>query len=594
MIRPVQVQKAVQTVPERKFDPILTQKSLPTVLVNPKKQPPRLTQQSIPPSQVYLPPTSQKSTKSTQADLPAQTEAPRGIREEDLRERENRIIALKELNGKLAIRNFLTSVELMRKDTMPAPQPQVIVQQEAARFVPVLTTESLAKYYVEPKLKTFKSFLSTTASQTDPIVSKPESVAVKDNAEVENLKKENQELKDIIVNRIRTSSSGQQSHDLAELRGEISRLRKLVEEYETRAADQRDEEVSALDNRELKRKLEDANDELKRVKDMWNRDKMVVRDMSLELERALAEIDRLKAFNASQQRLHDAERAQLQSKIAKRDIARKELEQIIDELERLKRDKDKLEHTRTRQNEDLIMINQKLKHDLQIARDELEAMRKLFAEEQKRSRQPIGRTVNTPKKLTKVSSLDDYDRGENPGMTSDSTGKLLLQKMLLGIEVCRLNFAYGGCRCGKAELPVTESGKKQPVDESPFVQRREDRDNTAKKVLQPVIQPSQAEDSGQLSTVIKERDNLKVLLADYQRKLLEARRTIDALRADKGEQENVAQQNAPQTSKVESCSDPSCKSKMALRELELKNKILAAENSKLTSILGTTKGSRVA
>lgn len=592
--KPTQVSKTIQTIQERKEDPNLSQTKIQSVLVSPKKQPTRLTQHTLSGPQIS-PSTSPKKDRNEQRnDVQGTKEFLKDIREEDLKERDKRIESLKETNGKLAIRSFLTSIELMRRDSLPPPQPQVITQTEA-RVDPILTSHSLPKYYVQPTIKNKSVHTSSVSIQTDPVTTKIEKPVSKDNSEeLEQLKKENRDLKDIIINRIRTNSNPQQSHDLSGLRAEIAGLRRQIEEYEAMASHPIQEETSNSGLRDLQRALDENREELKKVKEYWNKDKAIIRDMSHDLEKALNEVENSKVSALAQQRIHDAEKSELLSKLTKKDIARKELEQINGELDRLRRENEKLENTRTRQNEDLIVQNQKLKQDLQKARDELEAMRRVFAEDQKKQKPLQSRGNSTPKKATRVSPIDVYDKAELAGSSSGPINQLLFENMLLGIEVCRLQFAYTGCRCGKTEKAPTDPTKPDLLDESPFINRADNRDYTAKKVLQPIVQPSATDDKSQLAVVTKERDSLKVLLADYQRKLLEARRAIDAMRAEKGERENLPLNNLPSSAKQESCSDSTCKSKKALRELELQNKILTAENSKLTSLLGSMKQSRVA
>jgi hypothetical protein len=590
--KPATSSQAVQTLPSGSEGPKLSSSQLATYMVNPKREPAKLTQQTIRPIQIHPNTLNRTAPKAPQTEMIEARNTLREIKEDELREREKRIEGLKETNGKLALRLILTSVELLRKNSLPPPEPQ-IVYRTGDTILPILTSEVLPKIYIQPKSKPKKPNYSAIAVQTDPILSKQEIVVSKDDSgDISQLRKENQELRDIIVNRIRTSGNPQQSHDLTGLRAEVARLKHQVEEYEANASKLAPVEVSHHEDRELRRKLDETRDELRRVKEYWNRDKTVIRDISIELDRAVDENENLKVLHVSQQKIHDAERAELLSKIAKRDIARKELEQIISELERLKREKEQADATRSRQNEDLIITNQKLRQELQTARDEVEAMRKVFAEEQKKKHQVPIKAANTPKKSNKVSSFDLWERSEGAGQSSPPVGQLLFEKMLLGIEVCRLNFAYCGCNCGRVERPLQEVKEKDPIDDSPFLYKREDRDNTAKKVLQPISAASVSEEKNQIAGLKKERDSLKVILSDYQRKLLEARRTIDSLRADKGERENVPVRNGSEEQASGTCGDETCKSKKALRELELKNRILAAENAKLSSLIGPSKAGR--
>lgn len=91
---------------------------------------------------------------------------------------------------------------------------------------------------------------------------------------------------------------------------------------------------------------------------------------------------------------------------------------------------------------------------------------------------------------------------------------------------------------------------------------------------------------------MREKDNLKLVLADYQKKLLEARRQLEALR------ENAKENRAGLSNQdYKGANDPTntqavggrSSSGINARELELQIKVLMAENARLSNLLARTR-----
>lgn len=507
-------------------------------------------------------------------------------KEEELQEKSNRIETLKDTNRRVAIRYLLSSFELMRLDSLPPPPPTKSITEVMPSANKPLNTKMIPATIIKG---TVKIPIKTSSKNTQT-----STVTVADSCEdhanvIAQLQRDKDELKDIIIKNMKNSSNIQQpkaqNSELIKLRKELSDVRKQLEDQEWEHENKPDfKSIREIDN--LNEQIRQAHMENDRLISYWQRDKSVIREMNQELKQALAEIENQKSFSLTQRQIHEAEKAQLLSKLAKRDVVRKELESVINELERIKKESSNTENTKARTNEDLVLQNQSLKADFQEARNELDVLRKLMGRDGRRNRNTPLRS-STPPKRGVLASRDHRDRSGIFDPQDKASQSADIQTFLLGLEICRLNFAYTGCRCGQIDQNYSPAiNQKDQIDESPFRATQDHTDYTAKKRLQPSPSVSRDADINNHTALIKERESLKALLADYQKRLLEARRNIDSLKAGQPQKENVPANQAqlqPEKEYITFEEGPLKADEIKTkRELELKKKIIAAERALLT------------
>ena len=483
--------------------------------------------------------------------------------EEKNRELQKKNQELKNTNGKIALSHILSSIELLRLSdnnqnnlvrkknaSTQASEPRSITKlKEQDQNVPPTQQHNIQKSdksmqdsrrELKPS-KRDQNFQITPASssknnQTEPSENNPKQneqkhpekqadiAAIqptsKSTDELEKLKDENRQLKEKVK-------------EFSGLRDEIQDLKEKLRSTEEKPQNRRDSEsgnqakIQKLsgENDNLRREINDIEDRFKREKErldlIRDKDRRIMDAQEYDIRRLQTDNDELKRELLERKKDHSAEVSDLHAKLAKRDLSKKELQILLGELEEYKKEQERLTKERRESQEEAVNHNKHLRRELDKLETEVKDLRKQLMD-RKRSRSPPVdhefpmkkaplKLVNRPVSTDKRDPSEQRNFNHPPKQRIVEIGMPPMEKFLLSLELLRLNFAYAGCRCGKLHNTISRSPER--VNQDPPSNIRPSYDTTHQ--------------SSELSAVIKERDNLKKILSDYQRKVLEMKRQLD-------------------------------------------------------------------
>jgi chromosome segregation ATPase len=391
--------------------------------------------------------------------------------------------------------------------------------------------------------------------------------------ELAKLRRENQELRDRI-------------HGINNLKSELSDLRLKLADYERTNRDpkqdhSKDSKYKQLldENKSLMRSLEDMRirskqmqdglvGETHKLKEMLDKDRKMLLMVDKEANRLNVENQELKKHIENSAHENRINMDRLESKLRKREVNKGELEKVLNELQMYKKEKEDEQYTRDKKLEDVTGQNKYLREEITQISKELGELRKMYLNEKKRLPSPNKAQSHSkdPKRCGRTPETKEAVNFQplNQG--------LVLDKFLLGLEVYRLNFAYLNCRCGKM-------GDTDPQPSSNYLKGRNQRVLMESQTEDSLMVSHLASDTGQnesLANIISERDNLKQLLAEYQKKMLTMKREKD--------QHTNVEKPVKEAKGVEGGGVGT-----GSREQELRIKVLVAENSKLNRELDAAR-----
>jgi chromosome segregation ATPase len=366
--------------------------------------------------------------------------------------------------------------------------------------------------------------------------------------EVQILKKENKVLKESIA-------------ELAQVRTELEALKRKAPEI---GLSHNKDSSYITSNHGSPDKL---REEYERLRIFVEKDRKATTVLEQEIKKLVSENRRLGEDVADK----DKEIKYLRNKLATNTGAKQELNNVLKELHTYKDD-----IAAAQRNDELTRQNLFLKKELENLTDEVQVLKKLYAD---KGTKPGSKPNSRGNSANRTGNNTERDTA-HPQNTAKASMAAMVEKFLLGLEIQRLNFSNLNCRC-KSGNTLSGSRVSSPENTSAFLKKAQNDPLLGNGMsFSRNASPGQnagprRADMAELTALIKERDSLKQLLSDYQKRMLDSKRLW--------EQENDRSRYGAIPMGEQSA--PTFRGDDTTRELELKVKVLQAENKRLGKVL---------